>query len=277
MAVAGVLRGTVPGPSLAPRRVVIGGSLGVHISTPPKPGPNPDPIYYGGAELEPKSHMVGPGDDYPLGQLLTMVNTDPANPRISLMAIVDGMHGSVIQNAYLRQGQNGPILMDLLPMMQLQQMGQYDSLLTIKEAALPQHVVQTIAAGNAYVSVGFPASVHPDGAIVGAISPVAATTRNADYNGNNVVDAGDYLVWRESLGQSGHDLAADGNGDNIVDYADHDYWRANFGKVINTGTGSGSHPQNGVSVPEPAAAMLLVMAAAPGIWRRRRAFAPTLN
>ena len=51
-----------------------------------------------------------------------------------------------------------------------------------------------------------------------------------DYNASGTVDAADYVVWRNTLGQMGHGLAADGNGNGIVDQADYNVWRANFGR-----------------------------------------------
>jgi hypothetical protein len=50
-----------------------------------------------------------------------------------------------------------------------------------------------------------------------------------DFNGDTVVDAGDYTVWRDSVGDTGAGLAADANGDQVVDAADYALWRANFG------------------------------------------------
>ena len=50
----------------------------------------------------------------------------------------------------------------------------------------------------------------------GAMSDTASLTviLDGDYNANGVVDAADYTVWRDSLGQTGMGLAADG--DNTV-------------------------------------------------------------
>jgi hypothetical protein len=67
-----------------------------------------------------------------------------------------------------------------------------------------------------------------------------------DYNHDGAVNAADYVVWRDTLGQSGGGLAADGNGNGQVDPADYNIWRANFGRTA----GSGSF-LNG-TVPEPA-------------------------
>jgi hypothetical protein len=65
-----------------------------------------------------------------------------------------------------------------------------------------------------------------------------------DYNANAKVDAGDYVVWRKTVG-SGTFHQADGSGltigvpDGTVDQSDYNYWRANFGNAI-AGAGSGA-------------------------------------
>jgi Rhamnogalacturonan lyase family 11, C-terminal domain len=51
-----------------------------------------------------------------------------------------------------------------------------------------------------------------------------------DYNGDDHVDSGDYVLWRKTLG-SMTNLQADGNHDGIVDSGDEQVWRANFGAV----------------------------------------------
>jgi hypothetical protein len=92
----------------------------------------------------------------------------------------------------------------------------------------------------------------------GAVSPSGPTFATADvgspgrfflpsdYNSNGVVDAADYVLWRNSLGST-TDLRADASGptagvaNGIVDQADYTYWRSNFGAVVPTyGSGSGS-------------------------------------
>jgi pimeloyl-ACP methyl ester carboxylesterase len=58
-------------------------------------------------------------------------------------------------------------------------------------------------------------------------SPVAGT---GDYNLNGAVDAADYTVWRDSLGQAvAAFTGADGNGTGTVDASDYALWKANFG------------------------------------------------
>jgi hypothetical protein len=50
-----------------------------------------------------------------------------------------------------------------------------------------------------------------------------------DYNGDNQVDAADYLAWRKSVGQSGIGLPADGSGNGSVGQEDYVIWKRSFG------------------------------------------------
>jgi glucose/arabinose dehydrogenase len=70
-----------------------------------------------------------------------------------------------------------------------------------------------------------------------------------DFNEDGTIDAADYVVWRDSVGQSVTAWdGADGNGDAMVTAADYDVWRTNFGRTIpNLAGGVGSLS----SVPEP--------------------------
>ncbi len=87
-----------------------------------------------------------------------------------------------------------------------------------------------------------------------------------DYNGNGVVDAADYVVYRATLGTSGAALAADGNQNGVIDAGDYDVFRANFGHQA----GSGAGAQFSAPVPEPASLALAtgVVFAIAGIRRR---------
>src|SRR5262249_40252074 len=80
-------------------------------------------------------------------------------------------------------------------------------------------------------------------------------TSNADFNGNHVVDAGDYVVWRRFNGGPGAQNQGDANGDGQVNAADYNLWRAAFGNPA----GSGSQLE-GASVPEPSTLFLLMLA-----------------
>ncbi len=75
-----------------------------------------------------------------------------------------------------------------------------------------------------------------------------------DYNYNGVVDAADYTVWRDSLGQTGTLLAADGDRDGEVTESDYTYWKVRFGNTAGSGAGSLAVMP---AVPEPAGIVLV--------------------
>jgi len=80
-----------------------------------------------------------------------------------------------------------------------------------------------------------------------------------DYNGNGVVDAADYVVWRNG-GPLQNEVATIGT----VDAADYDAWRARFGNT------SGSGSASAAAVPEPVAIWLALIGMAAVLpWRRR--------
>jgi hypothetical protein len=79
-----------------------------------------------------------------------------------------------------------------------------------------------------------------------------------DYNRNGIVDAADYVVWRDSLRRSGFGLPADGDKNLLIDSADYDYWRARFGLTSNLPSASLGSVVYG-AVPEPAAGVMLMV------------------
>ena len=80
---------------------------------------------------------------------------------------------------------------------------------------------------------------------------LAAAGLTGDYNGNGIVDAADYTVWRDTLGSTTN-LAANGNGNMVIDAGDLTVWQANFGATL----GSGAH--EAAAVPEPRSLALLL-------------------
>ena len=51
-----------------------------------------------------------------------------------------------------------------------------------------------------------------------------------DYNGDGVVDAADYTVWRDGVGSQ--ELAADGTRAGIVEDGDYTLWKEFFGRSL---------------------------------------------
>jgi autotransporter-associated beta strand protein len=76
-----------------------------------------------------------------------------------------------------------------------------------------------------------------------------------DYNGDGWVDAADYTVWRDHLGNPDESaLNGNGNGMNGVDAGDYTLWVDNFGMH------NGAASLAGGTVPEPATALLALLA-----------------
>jgi hypothetical protein len=92
----------------------------------------------------------------------------------------------------------------------------------------------------------------------------AAPSPTADYNGDHIVDAADYTIWRRTLGQTvPSGSGADGNGNGMIDSGDYDFWRARFGQPA---TGAASV----APVPEASSAILAALAIALGLVVRAR-------
>lgn len=83
-----------------------------------------------------------------------------------------------------------------------------------------------------------------------------------DYNGNGVVDAADYVLWR-----NGGPLANEVDTPGTVNAADYDAWRTRFGNTAGSGSGLAA-----AGVPEPSSIILVLSALlAPVAVRRSRA------
>jgi hypothetical protein len=92
-----------------------------------------------------------------------------------------------------------------------------------------------------------------------------------DYNDDGAVNAADYVVWRNSAGQTGPNLTADGTGprgapDGVVDALDYRYWRHNFGAVA-------AAANSGMVAPGPRSIRLVLIAACLALPHIRRAHA----
>jgi hypothetical protein len=92
-----------------------------------------------------------------------------------------------------------------------------------------------------------------------------STAPSGDYNGNGIVDAADYVDWRQTLYQSASPAGsgADGNQSGTIDADDHTYWKARFG---NPASGFGAT----AAIPEPATLVLFHTALPLALIRKRR-------
>jgi hypothetical protein len=119
--------------------------------------------------------------------------------------------------------------------------------------------------GKAYFDIH--SSTYPDGEIRAFLVHVPG-----DYNDNGIVDAADYVLWRNTEGNIGEGLAADSNNDNKIDDDDYLAWRENFGSnrhdqhehTHEHGAGSSS------SVPEPSTVLLGLLASLGFLKARQR-------
>jgi type 1 glutamine amidotransferase len=95
-----------------------------------------------------------------------------------------------------------------------------------------------------------------------------------DFNRDHTVDAVDYTIWRNSLGEVGPGLPADVTGpdglpDGTVDLLDYASWKANYGKTAGGGAFSTSSITQHL-IPEPPASRLLMLTSLLGLSCRKR-------
>jgi hypothetical protein len=97
-------------------------------------------------------------------------------------------------------------------------------------------------------------------------TPATAPT-TGDYNGNGLVDAADYVLWRKTLNTtvSPAGSGADGNPDGKIDAADYTFWQARFGNAA----AAGSDSLFDTTVPEPATLMLEFVSVLALFWQTR--------
>jgi hypothetical protein len=125
-----------------------------------------------------------------------------------------------------------------------------------------QRLTTTDGNGSFQVNYGAGSAFDPNSVVLSAFMVVPLP---GDYNHNGVVDGADYVVWRNTLGQTGGGLAADGNGNNQVDSGDFNIWRAHFGQTAGSGSG-----EAGLAVPEPAIATVVLAGVVAVIGQRIR-------
>lgn len=101
--------------------------------------------------------------------------------------------------------------------------------------------------------------------LTGVLSVVAPGVAG-DYNNNGIVDAADYVAWRNNVGTS-NILPNDPTG-GAIGNTQYNTWRSHFGQTA--GSGSGAAEGAGGTVPEPAGTSILILAAATAAIASRR-------
>lgn len=95
-----------------------------------------------------------------------------------------------------------------------------------------------------------------------AIAGYAKVLPAGDYDNDGDVDAGDYVLWRNTQGQSvPPGTGADGDFNGQVNSADYAVWRSHFGQALVVGAGFASSDGllgTGSSVPEPSSLAFLL-------------------
>lgn len=95
---------------------------------------------------------------------------------------------------------------------------------------------------------------------IAVFEQVAFTLLPGDFNNDRVVDAADYCVWRDNLGDSEESsLNWSGDGMNGVDAGDYALWRSQFGQTF-----SASPSSSKMSAPDPDSVLI---AAAALLWQ----------
>jgi hypothetical protein len=128
------------------------------------------------------------------------------------------------------------------------------------------HAVKLDAAGNLYATnnISEQLDVFSPGGNSKAITTSAGTFSvefievvglAGDYNGDLVVDAADYTLWRDTLGDTvTSGTGADGNNNGVIDDGDYNLWRTNYGMT------SLAPAAESANVPEPTALLLAAFA-----------------
>jgi hypothetical protein len=129
---------------------------------------------------------------------------------------------------------------------------------------------ETLNLGNAFNTSVFGAGIDGDlvftfgrtgaASIPGTVTYVSGPGGVAgDYNGNGVVDAADYVLWRNN-----GPLQNEGVTPGSVTAEDYAFWRSRFGAASGSGAGVSA------AVPEPGVIWLPALLATTGLFRRRR-------
>jgi hypothetical protein len=102
--------------------------------------------------------------------------------------------------------------------------------------------------------------------LIGLDSVIVSEGLQGDFNGDHIVNAADYTVWRNNLGSpEGSLLSNNGNG-GTIDETDYALWKSQFG--MSNGAGAGGLGVS--SVPEPGSVLLTLLSLVGLVGFRRR-------
>jgi hypothetical protein len=90
----------------------------------------------------------------------------------------------------------------------------------------------------------------------------AAVPDSADFNGDDIVDGKDFLIWQRGFGAGGTATTGDANNDTLVNGADLTIWKSQFGTSPATPVAA--------AVPEPTGVALVAIGLAGLAGFRRR-------
>jgi hypothetical protein len=91
----------------------------------------------------------------------------------------------------------------------------------------------------------------------------AQTVLFGDYNGNGIVDAADYTVWRDTVAAGGSTLSNDPT-PGTVDQSDYAYWSSHFGS-----NGGGAGSRAATLAPEPTSLTFGLLCLVHAVWLSR--------
>jgi len=132
-------------------------------------------------------------------------------------------------------------------------------IVTLAGNVIPTDGVHSVTDANLFGLANFVAGVNSPTNFAGqsgSINIPPPIVPTGDYNGDLVVNAADYTVWRNTLGQSVANFGegADGDADGMIDDGDYDFWKQQFGTVVSPGAGASAVQL----VPEPATLGILL-------------------
>jgi hypothetical protein len=116
------------------------------------------------------------------------------------------------------------------------------------------HAYNTSTFGGTNGDLQFSYGIAGGPRLTGLVTYITSAGVTGDYNGNGVVDAADYLVWRDHLGQNFALPNRDPVNTGVIGAADYSSWRSHFGS-----TAGGGAAASASLVPEPSGILLGLM------------------